>query len=112
MALPGTSWHCGTEPSFQNSLLITAGYAISRTASEAGGRAFAAKRSFRKRKAAKSAQFESRPGHHLISRTQRTRACEALRIRITEPDRIHFPLPFLRHGSDFLMWLFTTFDLD
>ena len=48
MASPGTSWHATTEPSCPNSEATPVGYAISRTASEAGGRA-----------------FESRPGHHL-----------------------------------------------
>ena len=46
----GTSWRCGTEPSFPNSEATPVGYRIPGTASEAGGRA-----------------FESRPGHHLIS---------------------------------------------
>jgi hypothetical protein len=52
MALPGTSWHYRTEPTFSNSEATPVGYRIPGTASEAGGRA-----------------FESRPGHHLISRT-------------------------------------------
>jgi hypothetical protein len=55
MALPGTSWHYRTEPSFPNSEETPVGYRILGTASEAGGRA-----------------FESRPGHHLISRGYRT----------------------------------------
>jgi hypothetical protein len=54
MASPGTSWHDATEPSFKNRCLNPDSYAIFRTASEAGGRA-----------------FESHPGHHLISRTWR-----------------------------------------
>jgi hypothetical protein len=46
MALPGTSWHYRTEPSIPNSEVTSVGYRIPGTASEAGGRAFAAKRSF------------------------------------------------------------------
>jgi hypothetical protein len=46
MAPPGTSWHYRTEPSFPNSVAITVLCRIPGTASEAGGRAFAAKRSF------------------------------------------------------------------
>jgi hypothetical protein len=46
MALPGTSWHYRTEPGFPNSEATSVGYRIPGTASEAGGRAFAAKRSF------------------------------------------------------------------
>ncbi len=52
MALPGTSWHYRTEPSIPNSEATPVGYRIPGTASEAGGRA-----------------FESRPGHHFVSRT-------------------------------------------
>ena len=37
MALPGTSWHYGTEPSFPNSEVTPVGYRIPGTASEAGG---------------------------------------------------------------------------
>ena len=48
----GTSWHYGTEPSFPNNEATPVGCRIPGTASEAGGRA-----------------FESRPGHHLVSRT-------------------------------------------
>ena len=51
MALPGTSWHYGTEPRNPNSQAISLRCAIFRTASEAGGRA-----------------FKSRPGHHCFSR--------------------------------------------
>jgi hypothetical protein len=47
----------------------------------------------------------------LFSRTWRTRTCERCASEHrTKPN--HFPLPFLRHGSDLLMWRFTTFDLD
>ena len=45
MAPPGTSWHYETEPENPNSATISASYEVSGTASEAGGRAFAAKRS-------------------------------------------------------------------
>jgi hypothetical protein len=46
MAPLNTSWHYGTEPSFPNSEATPLGYRISGTASEAGDRAFVAKRSF------------------------------------------------------------------
>ena len=53
-------------------------------ASEAGGRA-----------------FESRPGHHLVSRTYATRHCERCASEHrTRPNQ--FPLPYLRHGLDVL----------
>jgi hypothetical protein len=47
----------------------------------------------------------------LISRSYASRSCERCASELrTRPN--HFPLPFLRHGLDFLGWRFTTFDLD
>jgi hypothetical protein len=71
MALPGTSWHYRAEPSFPNSEATPVGCKIPQTASEAGGRAFAAKRGFASARQ-RSGPRGSRPGHHLISRTWRT----------------------------------------
>ena len=94
----GTSWHLMALGDRTKKIRIAMRYqyvtAIPRTASEAGGRA-----------------FESRPGHHLVSRSYATRSCErCVSNHRTKPN--HFPLVFLRHGSDLLRWLFTTFDLD
>jgi hypothetical protein len=81
MASPGTSWHCVTEPRFPDSQRESVCCAISRTAFEAGGRA-----------------FESRPGHHLFSRRYAARSCERCASNHrTTPN--HSPLAFLRHCS-------------
>ena len=47
----------------------------------------------------------------MFSRTWRAYTSERCASNYrTRPN--HFPLPFLRHGSDLLGWLFTTLDLD
>jgi len=77
MALPGTSWHYATEPSFPNSSTRSASYAISRTASEAGGRGedtlprsrptqWQALGELRGEDTHASLARESRSGHHLF----------------------------------------------
>jgi hypothetical protein len=85
MALPGTSWHYRTEPSFPNSEPTPVGYRIPGTASEAGGRAFAAKRSFA------SARQRSCPANRarvtIWFRALSGLAPASVAHRITEPDR-------------------------